>query len=275
MQSKYKSLGSRTLLSLLSLLALLAGWLAEDATRVVAWIGCIAFALLTVRPSRLSHWLPIMIALLSIALLATHHASSHIWLWALPLCLLGLPGRAGVTASVLIYVLSVIYVGWTLPLPTAVVAGIALAIVWLLCLDRQRVSAKTPADTQSSWLLPAAQLDSGIQRELKRAERESLHAEVTVFGCARSTTADMAALCRRLQEALTLYERAYRLNDYGIAVIVVATSAETAKQRRQQLRHAIAPHKEVSSTPLTEIGNRFANYHGKRSSPVPEVQPWH
>lgn len=275
MQSKYKSLGSRILLSLLSLLALLAGWLAQDATRVVAWAGCIAFALSAVYPLRLSRWLPITIVLLSVALLATHHASSHIWLWALPLCLLGSPGRAGVAASALVYVLSVIYVGWTLPPPTAVVASVSLAIVWLLCLDRQKVSATAPSDGQSNWLLPAAQLDGGIQRELKRAERESLHAEVTVFGCARSTTADMAALCRRLQEALMPYERAYRLNDYGIAVIVVATSAETARLRRQQLRHAIAPHKEVSSTPLTEIGDRFANRHGKRSSPVPEVQPWH
>ncbi len=275
MQSKYKSLGSRILLSLMLLLALLTGWLAEDATRVAAWGSGIAFAVLMIGPSRFSRWVPAAIVVSSIAMLATLQASSYIWLWILPLCLLRMPGRPGLAFSGLIYGLSLVYIGWTLPLPTAIVAGLSLAVAWLLCLERQTSPAAISAHATSSWLLPAAQLDGDIQRELKRAEREALQAEVVVFGCARSTAADMATLSRRLQDTLALYERAYRLNDYGIAVILVAPDPESARQRRQQLRYAIAPHKEVWSTPLTEIGDRFASYHGKRSAAVPEVQPWH
>jgi len=275
MQSKYKSLGSKTLLALILLLALSTGWLAADAVRVIAWISGVVFALLLASPARLSHWLPVAITLLCAALLMTDQANTYLWIWALPLCLLGLAGWSGKAVNVAVYVASVLYIGWTLPLPTTIVASISLAVVWLLCLERQRLSAAAPVSTKSDWLLPPAQLDGDIQRELKRSKRESLHGEVVVFGCVHSTRADMNQLCRCLQEQLALYERAYRLNDYGVAVILVAVNAEATLQRRQQLRYAIAPHQEVSSTPLAEIGDRFTRYHSKPSTRVSEMQPWH
>ena len=275
MQSKYKSLGSKTLLALILVLALLTGWLAEGAVRAVAWTGAAVFVFLLARPARLAQWFPVAILLLGTALLLIDHADTDIWIWVLPLCLLGLTGRAGVMVNVAAYLLCVIYIGWTQTLPTATVAAISLAAVWLLSLERQRLSVTNRVSTKPDWLLPPAQLDTDIQRELKRAEREALHGEVVVFGCARSTSADMKQLCRCLQEQLALYERAYRLNDYGVAVILVAPSAEAASQRRRQLVYAIAPHREVSSTPLTEIGDRFAPYPGKPAAHASEMQPWH
>ncbi len=275
MQSKYKSPGSKTLLALILLFALVAGGLAEDAVRVAAWVSGALFALLLARPTRLAQWFPVVITVLCVAMLAIDHANTHLWIWALPLCLLGLAGRGGAIVNVAVYATCVIYMAWTLPLPTTIVASLSLAVVWLLCLERQRLSATTPASAKSDWLLPPAQLDADIQRELKRSERERLHGEVVVFGCAHSTTADMDQLCRYLQEQLALYERAYRLNDYGVAVILVAPNAEVAQQRRQQLGYAIAPHREVSSTPLTEIGDRFTRYHGKSSTRMAEMHSWH
>ena len=85
----------------------------------------------------------------------------------------------------------------------------------------------------------------------------------------------MKQLCRYLQEQLALHERAYRLNDYGVAVILVAPSAEAAHQRRRYLGCAVMPHREVSSTPLTEIGDRFARHTGKPAKHASEMQPWH
>jgi hypothetical protein len=275
MQSKYKSLGSKTLLALILVLALLTGWLAEGAVRAVAWTGAAVFVFLLARPARLAQWFPVAILLLGTALLLIDHADTDIWIWVLPLCLLGLTGRAGVMVNVAAYLLCVIYIGWTQTLPTATVAAISLAAVWLLSLERQRLSVTNRVSTKPDWLLPPAQLDTDIQRELKRAEREGLHGEVVVFGCARSTSADMKQLCRCLQGQLALYERAYRLNDYGVAVILVAPCAEAASQRRQQLIYAIAPHREVSSTPLTEIGDRFAPYPGKPATRISEMQSWH
>lgn len=272
MQSKYKSLGFKTLLALILVLALLTGWLAEGAMRATAWTSAVVFAFLLARPARLTTWFPIAILLLAVGLLLGGRAHTDIWLWVLPLCLLGLAGRAGIVVNVAAYLSCVTYIGWTQTLPTAVVAATSLAIVWLLSLERQQ---RTPPPVKPDWLLPPAQLDTDIQRELKRAEREALHGEVVVFGCARSTSADMKQLCRYLQEQLALHERAYRLNDYGVAVILVAPSAEAAHQRRRYLGCAVMPHREVSSTPLTEIGDRFARHTGKPAKHASEMQPWH
>jgi hypothetical protein len=275
MQSKYKSLGSKTLLALILLLALLTGWLAEGAARAIVWTGAAVFVFLLARPALLAQWFPVTILLLGTALLLIDHADTDIWIWVLPLCLLGLTGRAGAMVNVAAYLLCVAYIGWTQTLPTAIVAAISLAAVWLLSLERQRLSVTNRVSTKPDWLLPPAHLDTDVQRELKRAEREALHGEVVVFGCARSTSADMKQLCRYLQEQLALYERAYRLNDYGVAVILVAPSAEAAHQRRRYLGCAVMPHREVSSTPLTEIGDRFARHTGKPAKHASEMQPWH
>lgn len=275
MQSKYKSLGSKTLLALILMLALLTGWLAEGAARAIVWTGAAVFVFLLARPARLAQWFPVAILLLGTALLLIDHADTDIWIWVLPLCLLGLTGRAGAMVNVAAYLLCVTYIGWTQTLPTAIVAAISLAAVWLLSLERQRLSAANRVSTKPDWLLPPAHLDTDVQRELKRTKREGSYGEVAIFGCARSTSANMKQLCRCLQGQLALYERAYRLNDYGVAVILVASSAEAASQRRRQLVYAIAPHREVSSTPLTEIGDRFARHTGKPATHASEMQPWH
>ncbi|OLO09017.1 hypothetical protein BTW08_04040 [Salinicola sp. MH3R3-1] len=276
MQSKYKSPGLQTLLAFTLLLALLTGWLAEDTVRMIAWLSGAIFALFLIRFSspRLSRWFPVAVILLCGLLLATRHTEASLWLWLLPLCLSRMTGRIGMALNVAAYVLVVADIGWALPLPTAIVVSVSLAIVWLLCLERQRHSTATPPTTPE-WLLPPAQLDADIQIELKRSEREILHSEVALYGCARSTTADMEQLCRCLRQQLAPYERAYRLNDYGVAVILIAPNAEAASLRRQQLRYAIAPQREISSTPLAEIGDRFTRYHSKPSTPVSEMQSWH
>ncbi|WP_110655901.1 hypothetical protein [Salinicola halimionae] len=278
MQSKYKSLGgTQTLLALTLLLALLTGWLAEEAVRAIAWLSGAIFATLLIRSSssRVSRWFPVAIILLCALMLATNHTEASLWLWLLPLCLSRLTGRVGVALNVAAYVASVADIGLTLPVPTAIVASTSLAIVWLLCLERQRLSTAAPPHTTSGWLLPPAQLDADIQNELKRSEREALHSEVALYGCARSTASDMDQLCRCLRQELAPYERAYRLNDYGVAVILVANHAEAAYLRRQQLKYAIAPQREISSTPLAEIGDRFTSYHSKPPMRVSEMQPWH
>lgn len=275
MQSKYKSLGAKTLLMLVLLLALITGALGDGAVRAIAWIGSALFAAMLARPARLSRWLPCVIVILCAALLASAHADVTLWIWMLPLCLLGISGRLGRTLNIAAYLSCVVYMGWMLTPPTAIVAALSLAVVWLLCLERQRLSVATPASTSSDWLLPPASLDADTRQELKRTEREVLHGEVVVFGCAHSTAADMEQLCQRLREQLALYERAYRLNDFGIAVILVTTTAEAADQRRQQLKYAIAPHREVSVTPLADIGDRFTRHHRQPTTRATEMQPWH
>jgi hypothetical protein len=277
MQSKYKSPALQTLLAFTLLLALLTGWLADDTVRMIAWLSGAILVLLLIRASapRLSRWFPVAVILLCCLLLATQHTEASLWLWLLPLCLSRLTGRIGMALNVAAYVLVVVDIGWALPLPTAIVASVSLAIVWLLCLERQRLSTTATTSTIPEWLLPPAQLDADIQLELKRSKREMLHSEVAHYGCARSTTADMEQLCRCLRQQLAPYERAYRLNDYGVAVILITPNAEAASQRRQQLRYAIAPQREISSTPLAEIGDRFTRYHSKPSTSVSEMQPWH
>jgi len=277
MQSKYKSLGTQILLASTLLLAMLTGWLAEDSVRVIVWLSAALCALFLIRFSsaRVSRWFPVAILLSCSLLLATGRTEVSLWLWLLPLCLARLTGRVGTALNVAAYVMSVADIGWTLPLPTAIVASLSLAIVWLLCLARQRLSKMTPAPEKPEWLLPPTQLDADIQNELKRSEREALYSEVALYGCTRSTASDMEQLCRCLRQQLAPYERAYRLNDYGIAVILVASNAEAASLRRQQLRYAIAPQQEISSTPLTEIDDHFVRHHSKPPTPVSEMQPWH
>lgn len=153
MQSKYKSLGFKTLLALILVLALLTGWLAEGAMRATAWTSAVVFAFLLARPARLTTWFPIAILLLAVGLLLVGRAHTDIWLWVLPLCLLGLAGRAGIVVNVAAYLSCVTYIGWTQTLPTAVVAATSLAIVWLLSLERQQ---RTPPPVKPDWLLPPA-----------------------------------------------------------------------------------------------------------------------
>jgi len=274
MQSKYKSLGSRALLVLCLLLALATGWLGDGALRLIAWLGAVALALLLLRPSPLSRWIPLIVGAISVAMLATGQSTALIWLWVIPLCLQGLGGRLGLIVNGLGYIAAVGFAAWQLSLPAASVAGVSLAVIWLLCLEQRLALSPAPISNEARWLLPPATLDADIQHELRRTERESLHGEVVVFGCAHSTTADMEQLCRLLRDQLALYERAYRLNDYGIAVLLVATSADAAEQRRNQLQHAVAPHRMVSWTPVQEIGDRFARYRSKATSETHEAMPW-
>lgn len=274
MQSKYKSLGSRALLVLCLILALATGWLGTDLLRLFAWLGAFALALLLLRPISLALWAPFVVGAISIGMLATGQSIALVWLWVIPLCLQGLTGKIGLTVNGLGYVAAVTFATWQLSLPAALVASVSLAVIWLLCQEQRLTLSSTPALNEARWLLPPAILDADIHHELRRTERESLHGEIVVFGCAHSTTADMEQLCQLLHDQLALYERAYRLNDYGIAVLLITTDADAAEQRRNQLQHSIAPHRVVSWTPLQDIGDRFARYRPKTAFRTREAMPW-
>ncbi|WP_110687524.1 hypothetical protein [Salinicola aestuarinus] len=273
MQSKYKSPGSRTLLVLCTVIGVAICLFGEGPLRLAALLAAAIFGLLLYRKGVSQDKHCAFIAAAGAAMLATGNPIALVWIWILPLTLLSFTGPLGLAINVAGFVVACAYLGWQLPLPTAAMAALMLAILWLLFSERLRGRASTSPPTEATWLLPPAALEVDIHHELRRGERESLAAEVLVFGCAQSTPEDMTQLCARLHEYLALYERAYRLNAHGVAVIVVATDSDAAAERRRELEHAVQPHKVVSAMPLAEATQRF----GQRkptSTPAAEAPLW-
>ncbi|WP_251978306.1 hypothetical protein [Salinicola avicenniae] len=273
MQSKYKSLGTRMLLIPAALLAFATGWFGGDVLRIVAWMAGALLLVLAVRPAYLRRYLPLIALAVAIAMLASGRGSALPWLWIIPLCLQSIPGRCGTIVNIMVYVGTLGYAAITLSPPSALVAGISLSVIWLLCLEYRR-SASPISAPETHWLMPASRLDADVQDELRRSEREALHGEVTIFGCAHPTTGQMNEFCQVLHDNLALYERAYHLDGQDIAVLLVATNAEAAYERRQQLEHAISPHRVISSTPLRDVGGRFRSYRSRPQSPQQEAATW-
>ncbi|WP_110664834.1 hypothetical protein [Salinicola halophilus] len=257
MQNKYKSPGARALLALCVIIGLTICLLGEGVLRLAALFAAAAFAWLLLRPASRQGTHFALVAAAGVIMLATGEPIVLLWIWILPLALLGFRGHLGRVINVVGFIAACAYLGWQLPLPAAAMAAMTLAILWLLFGERQRSRTRQPPASDAAWLLPPATLEADIRHERRRGERESLAAEVIVFGCAHSTPEDMTQLCARLHEHLALYERAYRLNDYGVAVIVVATDSKAATERRRELETAVAPHRMVSATPLADAAQRF------------------
>ncbi|WFF43146.1 hypothetical protein EVC62_17545 [Salinicola endophyticus] len=274
MPSKYKSPGTRALILACVVAAAATGTFSEGSVRLIAWGGAVALLATLACGARSAFWIAPAAAALAVALLATGHPTTLPWIWVLPLCLHPLRGRMGLALNLAAFVIGVGYIAQHFSLPATLLAATSLVIVWLLA-QEQRLRAKPLLNREGAqWLLPPAMLDTDARHEQRRVERESLYGEVVIFGCAHSTPSDMQELSRLLYDQLALYERAYRLNDYGIAVLLVANDAKLAEQRRHQLQHAIAPHRIVSHTPLAHLGDRFARYRPRRADPRREAQPW-
>ncbi|WP_189443077.1 hypothetical protein [Salinicola rhizosphaerae] len=262
------------------MLAISAGILADDSLRLVSWAGAAALVLVLARPSRGLVWVPAAAVLLTAVMFFYGGMPGSLWIWVAPLCVLGLDKvlsrqRLGRCLGALFGAACVAALFGFYSPPTALIASASLGVVWLLSLHRQSLLATRPTPQEARWLLPPTLLETDIQQEIKRSEREALHGEVVIFGCAHSTAADMEQLCRLLHDNLALYERAYRLNDFGVAVLLVTTDAQAAQQRREQLQHAIAPHRLTSSTPLQATADRGRGDRISSAAKGKETQSWH
>lgn len=274
MPSQYKSPGTVALTLACVVAAAATGAFTDGSVRLIAWGGAVALLATLACGARSSCWIAPVAAALAVILLATGHPATLPWIWLLPLCLQPLRGRVGLALNLATFALGVAFIARHFSLPATLLAATSLVIVWLLA-QEQRLRTRPLLNRQGAqWLLPASMLDADARHEQRRVERESLYGEVVIFGCAHSTPSDMRELSRLLYDQLALYERAYRLNDYGIAVLLVANDDKLAEQRRHQLQHAIAPHRIVSHTPLPQLGDRFARYRTKRTSQRRESQPW-
>lgn len=261
-------------------LAISAGILADGSLRLVSWAGAAALVLVLLQPVRGIVWLPAAAALLTAVMFFYGGMPGSLWIWVAPLCALGLykvPSRQrlGRCLSALVGAICVAALFGFYSPPTALIASASLGVVWLLSLHRQSLLAARPTPQEARWLLPPTHLETDVQQEIKRSEREALHGEVAIFGCAHSTAADMEQLCRLLHENLALYERAYRLNDFGVAVLLVTTDAQAAQERREQLQHAIAPHRLTSSTPLRSPADRVSGDRNSSAAKGKETHSWH
>ncbi|SEM95963.1 hypothetical protein [Halomonas caseinilytica] len=150
--------------------------------------------------------------------------------------------------------------------------GLLLAGLMVLGLSRSRAlqawrfAARHRASLIAGWpLWPRAQLERDLDRERRRATRESVHAELLLL---RLPPRRLFPLAGRLRHHLQRFENCYRLDRGTLGILLISRDAEQSAQRRQRLLDALEPQVKARAIPLPYLVSLTTEQHAlSRQSP--------
>ena len=198
-------------------------------------------------------------SLLLVALLWSAGDRYPFWLWAWA-ALVMLPQPAWMAAlNVLLAAGSWAWLARLLPPEQALTAGLTLALLLALGLNRARWRPAPHGQARARVSLvpglrlwPRARLADDLARERGRAQRDGTHAELLLL---RTRRRHLWAVARRLCEMTRRFEHCYRLDGRTLAALLVCRDAEQADQRRAALLAGLAPLERARATPLARLGS--------------------
>lgn len=134
-------------------------------------------------------------------------------------------------------------------------AGLLLAGLMLLGLSHSRarlarhVTTLPRARLVAGWpLWPRPQLEHDLDRERRRATRESVHAELLLL---RLPSRRLLPLADRLRHHLQRFENGYRIDRRTLGVLLISRDAEQSAQRRRRLIDALDASVTARAIPLS------------------------
>ncbi len=138
--------------------------------------------------------------------------------------------------------------------------------ITLQALQAWRFAARHRASLIAGWpLWPRAQLERDLDRERRRATRESVHAELLLL---RLPPRRLFPLAGRLRHHLQRFENCYRLDRGTLGILLISRDAEQSAQRRQRLLDALEPQVKARAIPLPYLVSLTTEQHAlSRQSP--------